>query len=490
VRIWHLLTHTAGFDQIGRNRRVLKPEDRKSLGDFLDGQMIRIRPPGQISAYDTYGITLAGHLIERATGLSYGEYMEKNIFGPLNMARTNVETPDSLKADLALGYGYREGRFTPQGYEYYVTTPASSIDSTALDMAQFMIAILGDGSAGKGRMFSKRTAQQVRQKQFSNHPGFPGFAYGFWEDYRNGQRAIHHGGAMLGFLTEMYLLPDHNLGFFVAYNRDAEAGGGPAPLRDILTKKLMDRWFPPGNDVTAKKTALPIETEPFAGTYSHNMYCHTCFEGEGWGRSIFPVKAAGKGILEMWNRRWLAVAPLVFEEENGPRRIAFRKDKAGRIVYMFSGNDAFEKNGEWLLDEVLGEGWRNRPVEPLVAMVYRAVQDWEKAAKAHEAIAASRPQDGRMFYYAGYCWVNLGETDRTIAALERSMELRQWPSMTAYYLATAYAIKDDKNRAFEWLGRAIELGFSDKNLLNSDPKLDKLRDDPRFKLLGEKKENR
>ncbi|HWP45463.1 MAG TPA: serine hydrolase domain-containing protein [Blastocatellia bacterium] len=487
VRAWHLLSHTAGFDQIGRNRQVINPEARKSLGEFLDGQLIRIRPPGQVSCYDTYGITLAGHLVERVSGLSYSEYMKKHVFDPLGMTRTNVETPEPLKADLATGYGYREGKYLPQRYEYYVTTPASSIDSTALDMAQFMIAILGDGEAGKGRLFSARMARQIKRKQFSNHPDFPGFAHGFWEDFRNGQRAIHHGGAMLGFLTEMYLLPDHNLGFFVAYNRDEEAGGGPAPLRDILVSKLMDRWFPPAKEVTAKRTPLPIDTEPFAGTYSHNLYCHTCYEGEGWGRSIFPVKAAGKGILEMWNRRWMAVAPLVFEEENGSRRIAFRKDSAGRIVYMFSGHDAFERNGEWLLDEVLGEGWRKRPPEPLVAMVYRANQEWEKAAKAHEAIAARRPNDGRMHFYAGFCWVNAGEADRAIAALQKSMELRQWPSTTAYYLTTAYALKGDKDRALEWRGRAIELGFSDKSLLESDSKLDKLRDDPRFKALTEKR---
>jgi CubicO group peptidase (beta-lactamase class C family) len=191
VRFWHLLTHTAGFDQVGdRGREFAQPEDRKaSLSEYLANTLIRIRPPGQVSSYDTWGITLAGHLLERISGRPYAEFMKLSVFKPLKMARANVETPEELKADLAMGYRYQDGKYIPQRYEYYATLPASSIDATVIDMAQYMIAVLGDGSAdGRTAFLSKRATEWIRQPQFSNAPGIPAFAYGFFEDQAGSAR--------------------------------------------------------------------------------------------------------------------------------------------------------------------------------------------------------------------------------------------------------------------------------------------------------------
>lgn len=484
VRVRHLLTHTAGFDQTGLGRRVEKPEERKSLAEFVGAQLIRIRPPGQVSCYDTYGITLAGYLVERISGLSYASYLKQNVFKPLGMQRTNVETPDALKHDLAIGYGYRDGKYVPQPYEYYVTLPASSIDATALDMARWMIALLGDGSTKSARFLSPTTARRIKQPQFTNYPGFPGFAYGFWEDLRNGQRAIHHGGDMLGFTTEMYLLPKHDLGFFVAYNRNQEAGGGPATLRDLLTEKLMNHWFAQKEPEKKQSPVVPlkIDTRVFEGKYANNLYCHTCFDGQGWGWRLTDLRSGGPGVL-IGSRRWLAIGPLLFQEENGSQRIAFRTGKSGEITHLIVGNTVHEKLGERLLEEVLGPGWKQRPVEPLTARVYRDTEQWQKAALAYTAITERRPSDGRAHYYLGFCWLNAGEPERALASFARARELKQWPAFTAYYKAAALARKGDKKDAIDALEEALKLGFSDNELLQRDTHLDGLRKEPRFKAL-------
>src|SRR5581483_11836389 len=169
------------------------------------------------------------------------------------------------------------------------------------------------------------------QPQFSNAPGIPAFAYGFFEDRLNSPRAVHHGGTMNGFATELYLVPEHKLGFFVAYNCDRVIGGPRARLRDTLTQKLMDYWFPTerNNRAEAIKAPLPIKTERFAGKYTDNMYCHTCYEDEpgAWPiNGITLVKAAGEGVLEIGGRRWRAVEPLVFQSEVTGERLAFRED--------------------------------------------------------------------------------------------------------------------------------------------------------------------
>lgn len=345
VRIWHLLSHTAGFDQIFQDRLFYSKEERPDIHSFLKGQLRPIRSPGLVSTYDTYGITLAGHIVERVSGLGYAEYMSKHIFEPLGMGSSFVEVDRQNRDRLAAGYGYENGAFIPQPYEWYATTPASSIDATLSDMALFISALLGDG----GALFSPQTAKMIRLPMFHNYPGLPGFAYGFWEEYRGSIRAIYHGGIMRGYTGRMYLLPEFNLGFYLVYNRDLESGPDPR-LRFILTQALMERWFGPEQVSQKPDTAhpFPVDTEKFDGVYADNLYCHTCFEGTGADRSIFPVESRGDGKLFMWGSMFYAISPNIFLTESGKTKAVFLQGFDGEVRYMGMNirPNMYEKLGE------------------------------------------------------------------------------------------------------------------------------------------------
>jgi hypothetical protein len=49
-------------------------------------------------------------------------------------------------------------------------------------------------------------------------------------------------------------------------------------------------------------------------------------------------------------------------------------------------------------------------------------------------------------------------------------------------LGAAFGLKGERDKAFEWLNRALELGF-DRRRLSAERVLDALRDDPRFESL-------
>src|SRR5262245_28337176 len=62
LTLWHLLSHTGGLDELpGRQFDGRDPED---LATFLNGRLLRYRAPGRLTAYSTYGIILAGLLLE------------------------------------------------------------------------------------------------------------------------------------------------------------------------------------------------------------------------------------------------------------------------------------------------------------------------------------------------------------------------------------------------------------------------------------------
>jgi CubicO group peptidase (beta-lactamase class C family) len=90
-------------------------------------------------------------------------------------------------------------------------------------MARFMIAHLQDGRNSdadipEARILKEVTTQQMHSTLYTPDPRILGTAYGFFDFSDNGQRTLGHSGATLGFRTLLLLLPDQNLGVFVAYN--------------------------------------------------------------------------------------------------------------------------------------------------------------------------------------------------------------------------------------------------------------------------------
>jgi hypothetical protein len=375
-----------------------------------------------------------------------------------------------------------------QRYETYVTTPASSIDATARDMGRFLIAALGDGANQAGRFLSPAAAARIKEPQFREHPEFAGFAWGFWEVLRDRWRVIHHGGTMLGFSSELWLLPDHGLGFFFVTNRDRDAGGGPVRLRSSLTRALMERWFPGGGEARkAPEKPAAVDTAPLAGNWAATTYCHTCPEGEGWEMYYAPLESVKTGVIQYEGERWVAEGERVFVSEDSGSRLAFIEDGKGRVRYMV--HDGYrlvrEKLDETLLDEVFGPGWEKRDAPPLAAKIWRANGEWEKAAHAFESMAGKQAEPGRALYRAGASWLKAGKPERARSALKRAWVAGPWKARSAYGAAVACAMQEQDDQAFRWLERALEAGLSEPEMLQEDPRLQRLRADPRFAKLLE-----
>src|SRR5688572_19388316 len=67
VTLRQLLDHTAGFDEIRPGTQSETRDGLLPLDRFLKDRLVRVRPPGRTTAYSTYGITLAGEMIEEVS---------------------------------------------------------------------------------------------------------------------------------------------------------------------------------------------------------------------------------------------------------------------------------------------------------------------------------------------------------------------------------------------------------------------------------------
>jgi CubicO group peptidase (beta-lactamase class C family) len=187
--------------------------------------------------------------------------MDREIFRPLAMEQTSFRLPSALEAALATGYSYDSDTFTPAAYDYFNVAPASSLNTTAADMARFMVSQLDGGSP----ILSRDSVEEMQRQQFTHHPRLAGRGYGFHERFENGQRVIAHAGGLRGFGSYLFLLPRHRLGVFIAYNRVEEK------FHEEFVKRFLDRYFPVGAPANPSPDRRG-DTARFTGSYRSLRY--------------------------------------------------------------------------------------------------------------------------------------------------------------------------------------------------------------------------
>ncbi len=320
----HLLTHTAGFEDLGTGYSARTPSELEPLGLWL-AQHIRasVRPPGQLTAYFNYGTALAGYIVEQVSGMPYVQYVEQHIFQPLSMRSSTFRqpVPASLAAALSQGYTYSNGVFSSQPFEPVQPFPAGAMSTTATDMANFMIAQLQNGSFGTQRILQEATAKEMHTQQFTNDPRVPGFAYGFEEQNLNNQCLLAHSNHTNLFHALLALLPEQHVGLFVAYNSVGGAASG-----DTFLQAFLDHYFP------ALKASLPPppvgsaqRIRQLSGIYWWTKRSYTTYEKLAMLYSTTSVSDADNGRLlislggqPLWT--FVEVAPGSFTKSMGRGR--------------------------------------------------------------------------------------------------------------------------------------------------------------------------
>ncbi len=343
VTVRQLLDHTAGFDEIRPGTQAPTRDDILPLDRFLQTKLVRVRPPGETIAYSTYGMTLAGELVEEVAETSFENFMRRNIWEPLEMKRTGITVPTG-KDSIARGYEVSGDSIAEQPWEWYHTIPASSVNSTIADMARFLEAHLGLGVARGARILSESSAREMQRQQVTMHSSIPGYALGFNEDYVGGLRILEHGGNMAGFSSLMVLIPDSRAGFFLVNHVEG------SKLRDNLKWALLERFYSAARQRRPVPAELPttqqVQPERFAGRYMPLTSCFSCQPMRA--ASLMIVTANTDGSLEFAGGRWIAVDSLRFVNDTGSGYIVFRTDGQTMVQEVFAG-------GFW--------GWQKIPEE-------------------------------------------------------------------------------------------------------------------------------
>ncbi len=117
ITIHHLLSQTSGIPLNTENDRPIDYEliERDDFVKRVLKNDLRFRP-GKEYLYSNDGYGLLAVIIEKASGMSYETFLNKEIFKPAGMNKTGYVIPHWNKKEIARGYRSEEELPTPFGY--------------------------------------------------------------------------------------------------------------------------------------------------------------------------------------------------------------------------------------------------------------------------------------------------------------------------------------------------------------------------------------
>ena len=205
VTIRHMLHHVSGLPDFAQTAHFSKkyatghPADlRQQLLELSEYPMVF--EPGTDTMYANINMIIAALVIENVTGISYAEYMQKEVFEPLGMTNARVDAPDLYLPHRVTGYEMADGGITPVAPCLNWMHGAGDIIATVDDVYCLNKAI-------KHRLLLKADTWEEILRPWPDQPFSMGCRITQW----HGKERITHNGGHIGFRTLHIQLPEEDL---------------------------------------------------------------------------------------------------------------------------------------------------------------------------------------------------------------------------------------------------------------------------------------
>lgn len=251
LTIRNLLCHQGGVRHYKHRGESSGTRHYASIADSL--QLFKDDPllfrPGTRYSYTTYGFSLLGRAVETASGKSFREYIQENIFDTAGMDTAGLDDTFRIIPNRSRGYvlvtisGYfdltlderksvKVGQLLNcQLHDTSMKVPGGGLICTPSDLVQFGQAMLADQLITKE---SKESAWKIQPTVDRKEHAY-GLGWGIGN--KDGIRTIGHSGGQAGTSTMLTILPDHELVVAVMCNlQNAPAG----KLASEIAKSIIE----------------------------------------------------------------------------------------------------------------------------------------------------------------------------------------------------------------------------------------------------------
>lgn len=224
ITLRHLLHHTGGIQEFGQMpelRAMQLMMNRSATTDDVY-KVVKGYPPkfpaGTMQMYSNTGYWLLGRVIEKASGLTYEDYIEKRIFAPLKMSRSMYCDTTEDVPNRAVGHGIKGDviRRAPD-IVHTATNSAGAICSTAGDLITWLQALHG------GKVLATKSYAELIAPARLNDGTTTRYGMGSTvSEDSNGLQYIGHNGGGFGFSSETRWYPETRLAAVVLTNSEPD----------------------------------------------------------------------------------------------------------------------------------------------------------------------------------------------------------------------------------------------------------------------------
>lgn len=324
ITLRDMMSHRTGLPRHDLSWFV-DPDTRENLTKRIEF-MEPSAPLRQTWQYNNFMYLLQGVLTEKLTGKSWESNVESKIFSKLGMGRSNfsVKTMATYK-EPALGYNVVKDSIihnTPY-YEIDGMGPAGSINSTVLDMSQWLKVWINGGKLDTVQIIPSSFVTEATSSQMIIGPGLPNtekpdvqfsnYGFGWMLSSYKGHYRVEHGGNITGFSASTCFFPTDSIGIVVLANQDGSKV--PSIVRNTIADRVLGiKYFDWNADALksakkAKEIAQKAEkastsNQVLQTTTSHALNDYTgAYSNSAYGK--FEVIQKGDSLFaKLKNEKW------------------------------------------------------------------------------------------------------------------------------------------------------------------------------------------
>jgi CubicO group peptidase (beta-lactamase class C family) len=228
VTVRQLLGHLGGISHYKNEEQEAHIKTRKSTREAIAifENFDLVAEPGTRYSYSSYGYNLLGAVIEGASGMSYGEYMRKNVWQPAGMNDTRMDDPLEVIPNRVRGYQLIDGKIRNSEFiDISSRFAAGGTRSTVPDLLKYAKGLMD------GKLLSSASWEQMTTSMSTKAGRLTDYGMGWETTPFGGRYLLIHSGGQQETRTLLYIMPARKMAFAAAVNFEA---GNPGSYLERL----------------------------------------------------------------------------------------------------------------------------------------------------------------------------------------------------------------------------------------------------------------
>jgi CubicO group peptidase (beta-lactamase class C family) len=247
VTVRQLLSHTSGYQDFWPQDYVmpgmLVATTPQAIADAWAKKPLDFEP-GSRWQYSNTNYTLAGMVVEKASGMPFFQYVRIRILQPVGLtsAADFDVNPRAATATGYIRYGLGPLRPAPDAGAGWMWA-AGELAMTASDLAKWDICII------RHCLLSPQSYRELEREVVLTNGAGTGYALGLDVGMQGGRFMLEHSGEVSGFTAENIVFPEDSAAIVVLTNQDA------APAASAIANGIAQILFTSEDKLAGSRTA-------------------------------------------------------------------------------------------------------------------------------------------------------------------------------------------------------------------------------------------